>query len=400
MMVALPESQHTTASAIVRWYESKPQEHRPHMGASLIGHPCERNIWMTWRWVMKPEFKGRILRLFDTGKREETRLLEELRGIGAEVWDSDNTGDQWRVSACNGHFGGSLDAVAKGLPEAPKTVAVLEFKTHSHKSFTELQAKKVRGAKPQHYDQMTVYMGLMEIDRALYIAVDKDTDELYTEWVHFDADRFAQLMARAQRLVEMTTAPAKLSEDPSHWQCKFCGFYKHCHQGVPAEPNCRTCCHSTPGANASWTCGKNGNEAIPLEFQRKGCDIHLLIPGLVPFGDPVDGGEHWVAYKHRETGQHFVNGPAGIPDYGRNFSSAELHRLAPSTIDFAGDVKEAFPGATVVSGSVKPAIVTGTGFDDMESDDLDAIPTKPEHPAKRESRKRIAASLKQLEAMK
>ena len=399
-MAALPESQHTTASAIVRWYESKPQEHRPHMGASLIGHPCERNIWMTWRWVMKPEFKGRILRLFDTGKREETRLLEELRGIGAEVWDTDpNTGDQWRVSACDGHFGGSLDAVAKGLPEAPKSVAVLEFKTHSHKSFTELQAKKVRAAKPQHFDQMTIYMGLMEIDRALYIAVDKDTDELHTEWIHFDADRFAQLMERAQRLVEMTAPPAKLSEDPSHWQCKFCSFYKHCHQGVPAEANCRTCCHSTPGANASWICSQHGNDPIPLDFQRNGCDVHLLIPGLVPFGEPVDGGDNWVAYKHRETGQHFVNGPASIADYGRNFSSVELHQLAPSTIDFAADLKEMFPGAKVLSGSVTP-VQTGSAFDDMESDDLDAIPTKNDTPAKRESRKKIAASIKQLEAMR
>ncbi|NBQ80048.1 MAG: oxidoreductase, partial [Betaproteobacteria bacterium] len=109
-MAALPETQHTTAHAIVRWYESKPQEHRPHMGASIIGHPCARYVWLSWRWVKKAQFSGRVLRMFDTGKREESRLLEELRGIGAQVWDTDpNTGEQWRVSACDGHFGGSLD---------------------------------------------------------------------------------------------------------------------------------------------------------------------------------------------------------------------------------------------------------------------------------------------------
>ena len=69
-MAQLPESQHTTSAAIIRWYESKPQEHRPHMGASLIGHNCDRYIWLTWRWAHKPEFKGRILRLFSTGQRE------------------------------------------------------------------------------------------------------------------------------------------------------------------------------------------------------------------------------------------------------------------------------------------------------------------------------------------
>jgi CRISPR/Cas system-associated exonuclease Cas4 (RecB family) len=401
-MAVLPESQHTTATAIVKWYESKPQEHRPHMGASLIGHPCERNIWLTWRWALKPEFQGRILRLFSTGQREEPRLLEELRGIGAEVWDTDPaTGDQWRVSAHDGHFSGSLDGVAKGLPEGPKTVAVLEFKTHSQKSWADVKAKGVQASKPQHYAQMTVYMGLMELTRALYIAVNKDTDDVYTEWVHFDQEHFDWAMRRAKTLIEMTQPPERLSNDPSHWQCKFCGFYKHCHQQQAAEVNCRTCCHSTPGSNASWICTEHGNDPIPLEFQRKGCDAHLLIPGLVPFGEPVDGGSNWVAYKHKESGKHFINGPAELSDstYGPAFTSRELHLAAGPVIDFVADVKEVFPGATVVSGSVTHAL-TGSAFDDMESDDLDAIPTTRDTPAKRESRKKIAASIKQLEAMR
>ncbi len=94
-VATLPESQHTTSAAIVKWYESKPQEHRPHMGASLIGHECERYIWNTWRWALKPSFPGRILRLFSSGVREESRLIEELRGIGATVWETDpDTGEQ------------------------------------------------------------------------------------------------------------------------------------------------------------------------------------------------------------------------------------------------------------------------------------------------------------------
>ena len=70
-MATIPESQHTTAYQIVRWYESKRQAHRPHMGASIIGHQCERSVSLTWRWVLTPEFTGRILRLFSTGQREE-----------------------------------------------------------------------------------------------------------------------------------------------------------------------------------------------------------------------------------------------------------------------------------------------------------------------------------------
>lgn len=390
-MAQLPENPHTTSAAIIRWYESKPQEHRPHMGASLIGHQCDRYIWLTWRWALKPEFKGRILRLFDTGKREESRLVEELRGIGATVWDVDpDSGDQWRVSACNGHFGGSLDGVAKGLPEAPKSPAVLEFKTHSAKSFNDLLKKKVQAAKPQHYDQMTVYMGLMQIDRALYMAVNKDTDDVYCEWIEFDSERFSKLIERAQRLIDSPAPPYRMSTDPEHFECKWCPMWKHCHNGQAAEANCRTCCHATPVENAAWHCQNHGS-GLTLDDQRAGCNAHLLIPDLVPYADAQEGGENWIAYKHKQSGDMFVNGPEGIEEYGPVFSSKELHNCCGPLIAEVIAHKNEFPVSKVTSGGA-----FGNGFEDMPDDDIDAIPLKSEHPAKRKERQKIAAAVKAI----
>lgn len=391
-MAQLPESQHTTSAAIVRWYESKPQEHRPHMGASLIGHECERYVWLTWRWVLKPEFKGRILRLFDTGKREESRILEELRGIGATVWDVDpESGDQWRVSDCNGHFGGSLDGVAQGLPEAPKSVCVLEFKTHSDKSFVDLVKNKVQSAKPQHYDQMQVYMGLMEIDRAMYIGINKNTDDIYCEWVHFDKERFFTLKERAQYLIDAPNPPVKLSEDPAYYVCKMCSMWKHCHGGVAAEANCRTCCHATPVENAAWQCQLH-NGKLDVAIQRDGCKQHLMIPTLVPYGEPIDGGETWVAYKHKATGAFFVNGPEGIKDYGPTFSSKELHNCPGELLAEVADLKNHFPGSKMVSGGVD------TTWDDLATHP-DDIPVKQDAPPKRELRRKTAAAVEAMKKM-
>lgn len=387
----LPSSQHTTAQAIVKWYESKKQEHRPHMGASLIGHDCERHVWMNFRWALTPTFPGRVLRLFSTGQREEGRIVEELRGIGATVWETDPaTGDQWRVSACNGHFGGSLDGVAEGLPEAPKTPAVLEFKTHSHKSFTDLIAKRVQVAKPQHYDQMTIYMGLMQLDRAMYIAVDKDTDDMYCEWVHFDADRFAQLLDRAHRLIDMTEPPPKISQDPTNWQCKFCNYHAVCHGDIAAESNCRTCCHSSPVENAAWKCEVKA-QTLTTAQQRVGCSQHLMIPALVPYAEPIDGGENYVVYRHKTSGAEFINGAAtaGMP----GFTSAELHNCPGVLIEDVVSAKAVFPTAKVIPASDAP-------FSDMESDDLDAVLTKPEHPKAKAQRSKNAATLAALKAFK
>jgi len=370
------------------------------MGASLIGHDCERYIWLTFRWALTPTFPGRVLRIFETGKREESRLVEELRGIGATVWETDpDTGDQWRVSACNGHFGGSLDGVAQGLPEAPKTPAVLEFKTHGHKSFTDLIAQRLRKSKPQHFDQMTVYMGLMNLERGLYMAVDKDTDDVYTEWVHFDQERFNVLLEKAQRLIDSTEPPAKLSEDPAHWQCKMygrpCTFHAVCHGDKAAEANCRTCCHATPVENAAWRCEVH-NKQLPDANQRAGCNAHLMIPALVPYAEPVDGGEGWVGYRHRTSGTLFTNGQAEVPGHGPNFASKELHHCPGQLIADMAGFKDQFPGARVV----KPTTPAGTVFDDMPSDDLDAVPTKAEHPVRKAARGRAAAALKALEGMK
>ncbi|CAB4151979.1 hypothetical protein UFOVP601_45 [uncultured Caudovirales phage] len=389
----MPTSQHTTQQAIVKWYEAKPQDHRPHMGASLIGHQCERHIWNNFRWVLKPTFPGRVLRLFSTGQREEGRILDELRGIGATVWETDpDTGDQWRVSACNGHFGGSLDGVAQGLPEAPKSTAVLEFKTHSHKSFTDLIAKRVQVGKPQHYDQMTVYMGLMELDRAMYIAVDKDTDDMYCEWVHFDADRFGQLLARAQRLIDMTEPPPRISEDPANWQCKFCSFHAACHGDTAAEDNCRTCVHSTPIVKAAWSCAVKGR-ALNTAQQKAGCSQHLMIPALVPYAIAVDGGDNWVGYQHKTTGIAFVNGVA-VDGYGPAFSSKELHRCPGVLVEDVALMKATFPDAKVISGS------NGIAFSDMKDDDFMKAPTKPVTPAMKETKRKNAAALEALKTFK
>jgi hypothetical protein len=144
MKLPEPVHTHTTATAIVQWYEKKVDGPRPHLGASEIGKPCDRALWYSFRWVTKKNFPGRIKRLFDTGFREEVRFLEELRGIGAEVYDCDpDTKQQHRFSAIGGHFGGSCDAIGRGFPEAPKSWAIVEFKTHGAKSFKDLAAKGV-----------------------------------------------------------------------------------------------------------------------------------------------------------------------------------------------------------------------------------------------------------------
>lgn len=339
-MTALPQPQASTAQAILRWWEAKPDEHRAHLGASLIGHGCDRRLWLTFRWAGKEKFDGRMLRLFSTGQREEARVVEELRGIGCEVHADDGQA-QFRVAACDGHFGGSMDGVVLGLPEAPATWHVLEVKTHSAKSFKELCAKGVQAAKPLHYAQMQTYMHLGELERALYYAVCKDTDDTYLERVPYDRAFAQKLVDKAQRIISADAPPQRLSNDPAWFECKFCQFHAQCHGQQFPEANCRTCVHSSPTANAQWECASK-RRTLTLAQQRQGCEQHLFVPPMLDrIGEPVDGTESSVTYRLAD-GSELTNGTGG-------HSSHQLHALGLDAVTApeARAIQAHFPGATI-----------------------------------------------------
>jgi hypothetical protein len=299
-MAALPAPATPTVDAIYAAYEAAQESgYRDHLGASLIGGPCGRAAWYSWRWATRARHTGRLLRLFETGQLEEARLVANLRRIGVTVLDVDpDTGRQWVVRDGSGHFGGSMDAVAVGFPEAPKAWHVCEFKTHNAKSFAKLQAEGVEKSKPLHWAQMQAYMHLADIERAFYLAVCKDTDELYQERVRRDQEAGLRIVAKAERIIGAAQPPERISQDPAWFQCRFCDHRDACHGDAVPERHCRSCLHSTPVAGGGWHCARLQAELTP-QVQRVGCAAHLYIPGLVP-GEQVDAGEDWVAYRMRD----------------------------------------------------------------------------------------------------
>lgn len=349
-MAALPKPTHTTAAAVVRWREQTTDtSHRPHLGASVIGHPCDRHLWLLFRWAGSETFDGRMLRLFDTGRREESRVHEELRGIGCEV-HADDGGAQYRVQAVGGHFGGSMDGVVRGLPEAPKAWHVLEVKTYSDKLFAELVKKGVKDAKPQHWVQMQTYMHLADVDRALYYAVNKNTDALHIERVERDRAEGERIVARAERIIHASEPPLKLSEDPAWFECKWCRFHGQCHGSQVPEVNCRTCANATPEierGSACWTCSAGtdrGLVTLPMSHQRQAHPCHVYIPPLLAkLGEAVDADDESVTYRTAD-GAQFVNGPAP------GFSSVEIHtNPAAVLMPEAREIKQQINTARVVA---------------------------------------------------
>lgn len=288
-----------TVAAIYEWHKANRKNgHRPHLGGSQIGNECERALWYQFRHAWTPEFEGRQLRLFETGDLEESRFERELRGIGAKVWAKDpDTGKQIRFEACGGHFALSLDGVVENIPDAPKKAHTLELKTANEKSFANTKNNGLQKANSIYWSQCQIGMHLSGIHDCLFLMKNKNTDEIYGERIKYDAAEALMLMAKAERVVFAATPPSRLSDDPSFFKCRFCPYRAVCHGCKIPEVNCRTCAHSTPERNGTWSCAK-GRDMVP------DCNAHLFIPHIMPPDLEVnDTGEGWVEYIDKDTGE-------------------------------------------------------------------------------------------------
>lgn len=337
-MTEIPEPNHSITALIDEAYEKRQEGPRPHLGASLLGHSCDRWLWLSFRWAVVEKFKGRTLRIFKRGQEEEQRIKDDLAMIGITVH-----GEQDRVDFGN-HVSGSSDgSIHCGVPGATKTEHVVEMKTHNKKSMDDLEKNGVKKSKPMHWCQMQVYMRGLNMTRALYYAVCKDDDRIYTERVDYDAAAARQLVERGHRIVSAERMPDPLTTDPTWYECKWCAAHSFCHKRQLTEQvNCRTCAHATADEDSTWSCARWDSKGIPVEFQRTGCDSHVLHPDMVPWPMKDSGSPHEAVYEIDGVDVRNGEGDAHV------FSSKELIAGGEACAhELVRGVKEVFPSATV-----------------------------------------------------
>lgn len=284
-MAPLPRPESSTVLAIYQAYLSA-NEHYDSLGISVgeIGNECDRALFYGLRWASQPEeLTGRKISIFRTGDMWEERLVADLQSIGVEVW-----GQQDRIRLAHGFVRGKCDGKALGIPEAPKTEHLCEFKSSNDKGFKDIVKQGCKEAKPLHYGQVQLGMHAFGLSRALYMVVNKDSDERYAERIHYDADYCLRTLARAERIVFTDTPPSRLSEDPEFFKCRFCKHKAVCHHGEMPRVTCRSCIHAQPerGGDCQWSCAR-WSKPLSLEEQREACQAQLFLPGLVP-GRQVD----------------------------------------------------------------------------------------------------------------
>ena len=276
-------------------YSEEESDFRAHLGASVIGRECPREVWYSFHWTTLRKHSGQLLRLFNRGHLEEPRMVALLRMIGCTVYQFDADGNQFRITGHKGHYGGSLDSVVVGCPDIPDHPILGEYKTHNDKSFQKLKVEGVIASKWEHFVQMQQYMGKMQLCASLYMATNKNDDEIHAELIQFDPAQYQRYEQRSVQIIDAREPPPKISDTPGFWKCKFCDHRDVCHlKALPAR-NCRTCVHSLPGDDGIWWCN-NKERQLELLFpaqnperedftltktrQLKGCEHYEMNPSI------------------------------------------------------------------------------------------------------------------------
>jgi hypothetical protein len=120
---------------------------------------------------------------------------------------------------------------------------------------------------------MCTYGAYLGLDRALYMCVNKNTDEIYIEVVILDPQFAAELRAKALNVITANEPPDRICENSAHIVCKYCDFAPICHGQASYERNCRSCRFARAVEDKQWRCTK-WNDLIPADFIAKGCDSY------------------------------------------------------------------------------------------------------------------------------
>ena len=280
-MVPMPKLETSTVKQIYKAYEEEAAEWDAiGVAVSEAGEECDRAIWYALRWACHREkIPGRMRRRFETGAREEERLITNLKQIGVSV-----KGSQEKFQALGGHVRGKVDGRLINVPEAPKTEHVLECKAVNLKAMNALGRNGVKKASPKHYAQCQLAMHLLGLTRALYLVTCTDDDTLHSERITYDTFYASSLVARLSRIIRMDKPPEKLCNGCDDFRARFCKQKAACFGGELMRHSCRSCMHSyadIDGQDAAWNCRRH-ERALSLEEQKQGCPQHLNIPETVP----------------------------------------------------------------------------------------------------------------------
>lgn len=303
-----PEKEELTGEAIAQKLkleidknseEDNPPKFAKSIAPSSIGDECVARQWYKWRWVKLIQKPGRISRIFERGNRSEFEATKLLRRAGWEVrdytarlccssldgsyitleWDAPipegftDVHDQphhiaecqrrdrfmlkqYSFSAIKRHMNGNLDGYARHPVYSLGLWYLTEYKEYNTKRFSALTRKSVKEIDYDYYVQIVLYMQAHDLPRCVFVAINKNDDDVHIEIIERDDATANAYMATANSIVYSKVRPARFAESAAHHVCKMCDYLDICHHGVKVEINCRSCLNCIPEDDGRFYCQK------------------------------------------------------------------------------------------------------------------------------------------------
>jgi len=245
-------------AALIAEREATPP--RTYLGASRLGHACERALQFEFAGAPKGEpgqksvrgtdfpangadFGGQTLRIFEIGHLLEDLAIRWLRAAGIDLYTRKGNrpdGGQFGFSVAGGRIRGHVDGIIAAAPEGLGLAvpALWECKTMNARNWRACVKDGVTKSKPVYAAQIAVYQAYMEASvpgisaaPAVFTAINKDTAEMHHELVPFDADLAQRMSDRAVRILQATDAGEllpRIATSRDFFECRFCPWAERC----------------------------------------------------------------------------------------------------------------------------------------------------------------------------
>ena len=220
---------------VLGYYASQAESKtRGYIGASILGHGCERRIWLDWKGCQPPVNTTPIEILktgsreekFDRGRHEEERLIKALQGAGYLVLDR-----QGAFSVMDGNFQGHIDGI---IIDQAGTKYILEIKSTQEKYFNALVKNGVQKTFANYYLQCQMYMHFFKIPRTLFLAVNKNNGEIYQVVLEEDEAVIEIGLKKINKIIshgqDMPATLGDANDVPPQMPCQYCDFVNFCYQ--------------------------------------------------------------------------------------------------------------------------------------------------------------------------
>jgi len=228
---------------------------RSYLGMSGIGGLCRRKIWYGFRGYTPSAIEGRIQMIFSLGDAVELQVLKWLEQAGYKVRDR-----QLAFEDMGGLFRGHCDGIVEGVTQKPH---ILEIKSASASRFKAFQESGIAAISPEYAGQVQCYMGYSGLERAIFVVMNKNTCEIYTERVHFSRSSFVELKEKATSIIGKDVEIRGFDQDSP--ECGMCPYKGHCWSApyIQETPTCGTCVHCIfPFDTIEPYCGKHAHHIL------------------------------------------------------------------------------------------------------------------------------------------